>query len=47
MFNLPQGGEKGDSEEREGESARRPIILPSIITAFDFRSLLKALYPQK
>ncbi|KAF8190831.1 hypothetical protein BJ912DRAFT_964844 [Pholiota molesta] len=47
MFNLPQGGENGDSDEREGKSSRRPIILPTIITAFDFRSLLKALYPQK
>ena len=41
MFALPDG-----SSEPEGSSDENPICLPPEVSAFDFKSFLKALLPQ-
>ncbi|ETW82165.1 hypothetical protein HETIRDRAFT_427288 [Heterobasidion irregulare TC 32-1] len=40
MFSMPQG-----EKAKEGSSDTNPIILPSQVTAFEFKSFMKAIYP--
>lgn len=41
MFSMPPG-----AKEPKGSSDENPVVLSSEITAFDFKSFLKAVYPQ-